>query len=222
MPDVPVDLLVRLDRALGIQELLRGIAHDLRNNLQVLTLGSSVEGAEIESRVERAIDEMSETLQILGQLGRRLDSEPPLASPGAILTLVARLADYQRNLPTARLELQYPADLPAVAIGQASLLQLLLDLVMWAKEATRPEGGGVTVRAAVVARGVAIEFVILGLRSGPPGQPAPPGAGVADLRLHVARALVTQAGGDFRLDPNPDGGQVTVRLPVAGRPTARY
>lgn len=222
MPDVPVDLLVRLDRALGVQELLRGIAHDLRNNLQVLTLGSSVDGAEIESRVERAIDEMSETLQILGQLGRRLDSDPPLASPGAVLALVARLADYQRNLPTATLELQYAADLPAVAIGQASLLQILLDLVMWAKEATRPEGGRVTVMAAAVPGDVAIEFVVLARRSGSPGQAPPPGAAAADLGLQVARALVTQAGGDFRLDPNPDGGQITVRLPVAGRSTARY
>lgn len=221
MPDVPVDLLVRLDRALGIQELLRGIAHDLRNNLQVLALGNSVDGAEIESRVERAIDEMSETLQILGQLGRRLDSEPPLASPGAILTLVARLADYQRNLPTARLDLQYAADLPAVAIGQASLLQLLLDLVMWAKETTRPEGGQVTVMAAAVSGGVAIEFVIQGRRSGPPDQ-APQEPGAADLGLHVARALVERAGGELRLGPIPDGSQVSVRLPVAGRPTARY
>lgn len=220
MPDVPVDLLVRLDRALGVQELLRGIAHDLRNNLQVLTLGKSVEGGDIESRVERAIDEMSETLQILGQLGRRLDSEPPLASPGAVLTLVARLADYQRNLPTAPLELQYAADLPAVAIGQASLLQLLLDLVMWAKEATGPAGGRVTVMAAAAHGGVAVEFVILGRRSGPPGQ-APQEPGAADLGLRVARALVERAGGELRLEPVPDGNQVSVRLPVAGRATAR-
>ena len=37
-----IESLITLNRALLNQHLLRGVAHDLRNNLQVVALGSSL------------------------------------------------------------------------------------------------------------------------------------------------------------------------------------
>ena len=80
--------LITLNRALLAQQLLRGVAHDLRNNLQVVALGSSLgaesQGSAVAVRVERSLDEMVGSLELLSRLGRAAPGEAASTDLGAI------------------------------------------------------------------------------------------------------------------------------------------
>ena len=100
--------LVTLNRALLTQHLLRGFAHDLRNQLQVLALGVTLENASssplLGERLEHAIHSMANSLDQLARLGRMEPDAQQHANLGEVISGVVRLAELQRNLPSRRIE----------------------------------------------------------------------------------------------------------------------
>jgi signal transduction histidine kinase len=207
--DLPIDLLITLDRAHGIQELLRGIAHDLRNSLQVLTLGGALADGGLEPRMELAIDEMSDLLQVLGQFGHRAEPETARAATLPTLRLVERLSGFQRNVPQVPVTFDCPADLPAVAIDQAALVQVLLNLLLNAREAS-----GRGDRVALTARAVAGDAMVEITVSGGAAAAREPAWSPGVVRLVAARALAERAGGTLALDSGTAGARATLRLPA--------
>jgi hypothetical protein len=143
-PPIPVESLVTLHRAFLAQHLLRGIAHELRNQLQVLTLGVGGAGgseastpADLRARIDEAIDAMTVRLDLLGRLGRM---EPSPGRAGGLATTLAelpRLADLMRNLPEGRVEV---AAIPAgilVATPPSVVREVLLTAVIAARAGSR-------------------------------------------------------------------------------------
>ncbi len=221
------DSLITLNRALLAQQLLRGVAHDLRNNLQVVALGSSLgdehRGSAIGMKVERALDEMVATLDLLTHLGRPPMNEPADSSLDLVLDEIRQLADLQRNIPTLRLSIT-PAPTPArVAIPRSPLLQILLNLVTNAKEAASRPTEPVEVTATMPMEGrVAILVDDTGAEAHlPDGTPL---ATTKDRSFHggigvyCCRTLVERAGGEITWEPRPEGGlRVRLVLPLSDR-----
>ena len=224
-----IDSLITLNRALLNQHLLRGVAHDLRNNLQVVALGSSLgdedRGSAIAVKVDRALDEMVATLDLLSHLGRTPGDEPADSSLPLILDELRQLSDLQRNLPTLRLAITPPpaAGPVLVAAPRSLLLQVLLNLVSNAKEATDRPTEQVEVTATMPMEG---RIAIMVDDSGP-GREAPDGTplvtskdrgGHGGLGVFCCRVIVERLGGTIDWTPRPEGGlRARLVLPISDR-----
>ena len=219
------DHLITLDRAHRAQELLRGIAHDLRNNLQVFALGSSLGGTEFADRIDRAIAEMAAVLDLLGDLGRHRTDDPAATPLTETLRQAVHLAGLQRNAPTVAVALDAPEDLPAVAMPAWALLQIVLGLVQNAKEAVGEDGPAIRVAAARSLDGRAIEVVVDDRGPGRPEGPfvpfasGKPAASHGGIGLFAAARLAERYRGSLTVAPRGGGGtRATLRLPAAPDP----
>ncbi|MGE0443287.1 MAG: sensor histidine kinase [Gemmatimonadales bacterium] len=220
--------LITLNRALMTQHLLRGIAHDLRNNLQVVALGASLGddagGISVSVRVDRALDEMTAALDLLSRLGRTAANEPAETDVGEALSEAVHLAALQRNLPTLGLTIEPPPAPAAVRMPRSELVQVVLNLVANAKDSGPLATDPVTVGVSAPMDGeVALTVVDRG--SGIPPSAGAPFASTKDpanhagLGLFVVRALVEGRGGRLVCDRLPEGGtRIRVVLPAAGCP----
>ncbi len=226
-PRVPApvlaDRLIKLNRADVIQQLLRGIAHDLRNNLQVVALGSSLgeesRGTAIGFRIERALDDMVGGLDLLAMLGHPSPTASPHTDIAEVLIAMQQLTDLQRNLPTVPLAVEPPSTIVA-AIARTTLLQILLNLIANAKEAT---GGTATPIGITVER----DSGVVSLTVDNDGESIPPEAGAAfmttrdpathaGIGLFVSRTLAERSGGTLNWEPRTGGGTRTrLTLPVS-------
>ncbi len=218
--------LITLNRALLAQQLLRGVAHDLRNNLQVVALGSSLgaesQGSAVAVRVERSLDEMVGSLELLSRLGRAAPGEAASTDLGAALEEVRILADLQRNVPTLRLRIDPPAAPTVLAAPKTAVHQMLLNLITNAKEAGARATDPVTVAVTMPMDGrVAIVIADVGT-----GMPADAGTlyfstkdrgSHGGLGLFITRALAEQYGGELGWESGTAGGtRIRLILPITG------
>lgn len=226
-PRVPApalaDRLIKLNRADVVQQLLRGIAHDLRNNLQVVALGSSLgeesRGTAIGFRIERALDDMVGGLDLLAMLGHPSPTASAHTDIAEVLIAMQQLTDLQRNLPTVPLVVEPPNTIVA-AIPRTMLLQILLNLVANAKEAVGTTGTPI---------GIAVErndsTVSLTIDNEGESIPADAGAAFVTTRdpathagigLFVSRTLAERSGGTLTWAPRAGGGtSARLTLPVS-------
>jgi hypothetical protein len=211
--------VVALNRAWTRQHLLRGLAHEIRNHLQVLTLGTGggpATGAQLSSRMDQAVDGMTVALDLLSRLGR---TEPDSESTdlGDLLIQLGHLSDLQRNFPTRELVIDGSVDGYRVAVPSGELIQVLLNVVGATKAGASQARGPIRLR--VNADGATVTFAI--------AEPALVGwAGAAgaprstdDLLVeaaapYVCRRLVEGAGGRWVTDAAT--GEVRVVLPISG------
>jgi signal transduction histidine kinase len=213
--------LIVLDRAHGIQELLRGLAHDIRNSLQVVALASQLGDAErtpdIEFRVDQAIDEMNRSLELLGSLGRPVPEGPATISTTDLVALLERIAGHQRNLPACPVRFG-PVPKATLAIPAAVGLQIVGNLIANAKEAA-PNG---SIEIGLSLRDGMVELTV---EDAGPGLPVEAGEPLASTRaagshggtgLFAARHLAGRHGGTLDWSARAGGGsRVRVRLPTA-------
>ncbi len=223
----PLASLITLNRALLAQHLLRGIAHDLRNNLQVVALGASL-GAEDQSsavalRVDRSLEEMISSLELLSRLGRPSADDPPTTDLGEALDEIKVLADLVRNTPTLRLRIEPPSEPTVVAVPKAAIHQMVLNLIINAKEAGARATDPVTVTVTMPMDG----RVAVVVEDAGSGMPAEAGtlyfssknrANHGGVGLWVTRALAHQYQGELSWDAPPGSGtRVRLILPVTVR-----
>ena len=220
---VLADRLIKLNRADVIQQLLRGIAHDLRNNLQVVALGSSLgeesRGTAIGFRIERALDDMVGGLDLLAMLGHPSPAATAHTDIAEVLIAMQQLTDLQRNLPTVPLAVEPPATIVA-AIPRTALLQILLNLVANAKEATN--GASTPIAITVEHSGNTVSLSVDN-----DGESIGPDAGTAfvttrdpathaGIGLFVSRSLAERSGGTLSWEPRTGGGtRARLTLPVS-------
>ncbi len=219
--------LITLNRALLAQQLLRGVAHDLRNNLQVVALGGSLgeenRGSAIAVKVERALDDMVATLDLLTHLGRPPASEAGDSSLELVLGELRQLTDLQRNIPTLRLAITPPPMPVMIAAPRSHLLQILLNLVTNAKEAASRPTEQVAVTATMPMEGrVAILVDDTGADPRPPD--GTPLATTKDRSFHgglgvyCCRIMVERLGGEITWEPRLEGGlRARLVLPLSDR-----
>jgi len=218
-----------------------GVAHDFNNLLSVIMVcaGEIAAGADAVQR-ERA-EEIRAAAQRGAELSRGLlASEPaedattpePLAVEHAVLASI-KLIDRALG-PGIQLSFASDGSLPRVGIGAGDLERVLLNLAANARDAMA-DGGAVAIGAGVVSVPpgdnrldtgwhVRITFADNGTGMSPDvaGRALEPyfstkddGGGGTGLGLAGARAMVSAAGGDLRINSRPGGGTtISIYLPA--------
>ncbi len=217
--------LIALNRALMAQQLLRGIAHDLRNNLQVVALGSSLgpeaQAPAITARVDRSLDEMVRSLERLSHMGRAPEAEPLATGLTEVLDELRILADLQRNLPAIRLSIESAGGATMVAAPKSAIVQMVLNLVANAKEAGGRVSDPIALTVTMPMEG-RVAIVVVDAGSGMPATAGSLYFSTKDRTCHggiglvVTRALAEEHGGELTWAPGPTGGTAArLVLPVS-------
>jgi two-component system C4-dicarboxylate transport sensor histidine kinase DctB len=213
-----VERLVTLNRAHAAHQLLSGIAHDLRNDLQVISLGGGTAAGAVGGESD-AVDRMTETLACLSELVRPAGDDRVDADVEEALHLVVRLAGYRRHPPVPPIRLVGPPRPVTAMIQPWALRQILLNLVLNAQDASGDSGAAIDIAARVGDTGV--EITVEDAGSGPvalPGRPfatSRPGQTHGGLGLYVAGVLARRYGGSLGLTGRAAGGtRAALVLPV--------
>lgn len=227
-------------------EVLRIVAHDLRNPLGVIGYAVDV--------IARRLAETSECNEVLDQLHMvkrnvnraqklvgdlldvaRIEARNLVVEPRSELLhpLLQEVAEMHR--PRAReqqiaLEQHAPPDLPVVRVDRDRIIQVLGNLVENALKHT-PAGGRVTLSAAPCERGIclAVEDTgegiapdLVGKVFAPFFQQRPGPREGAGLGLAIARGIIQAHGGDISIESRLGVGTIVrFTLPVAGDGVAR-
>jgi two-component system, NtrC family, sensor kinase len=230
------DRLVRSERLASVGRLAAGLAHEIGNpisaliGLQDLVLAGGLtpeEERDFLQRMRKETERINRILRDLLQFAR--PAAQPLSGdattePGDVDTAArdtAALVAPQRTLQDVALELDVPADLPAVSLGHEQLMQVILNLVMNAADAVGPGGKvrvsaartGDTVTLAVEDDGPGVDPRVQAQLFEPFVTTKEVGKGTG-LGLAVCRGLVEAAGGSITLDRDyARGARFVVELP---------
>jgi signal transduction histidine kinase len=144
------DALVAAERRAQAGMLALGVAHDLNNLLQpILQAGEELASLATSVPAERAARQVVHTAHEAAELVRAMMrvSRPASATTPVSLHRVAAtaLTLLRSRLQGVRVKLEVDASLPAVAAHESSLLQVLLNLLLNAREALPESGGQITV-----------------------------------------------------------------------------
>ncbi len=219
------ELLIRADWASVAASLVRGMVHDSRGALQVLTLLSNPgtplspgEEARMRGPVAGAVDHLAATVERFSTVFASPAETPEPVIVEDVLAEVADWQRFQRNLPAVQVELRSAGALPPVRAAAPGLRHALLSLIKNAKEAVAPEGGRLALGARVSGAGVEIL-----VQDNGPGFPAglvervfepfvSTREGHLGIGLTAVRLLVERWGGLVTLGPERDGATVVVQL----------
>lgn len=225
----PRELWVLLDGVSASRGLLRGLAHDIRNAVQVIALahpggGDPGSGAEFAVHVERGIEQLVEVAFALTYLGRAEEEGPASVRLAETVQLLERLERHQRSLPQIPVAIRLPEELPRASAVERDLVHALMSLISNAKEAmARRADGGILIEASAEP-----DAILVVMEDDGPGFPAgeaerafepfysTKGPESLGLGLTVARYLLERSGGSVRVAAGPgerSGARVEVRLP---------
>lgn len=226
-------------RMQAIGQLTGGVAHDFNNLLTVIqgnlelrrviqrSGGSLVEAERLIREVEDAAERAAQSTRQLMAYSRKTHLAVTRVNPGVMLRdLEPFLA---RTLPASiSMEVRIEPNLPWIKIDKAQIENVLLNLVINARDAMETRGGkivievvqarphGVTrsVEVSVQDTGVGIAPEILPRVTEPYFTTKAPGKGTG-LGLSNARGIVEQLGGYISLASQPDvGTKVTLSFPT--------
>jgi signal transduction histidine kinase len=228
------DRLVRTERLASVGRLSAGLAHEIGNpiaallGLEDLLLEGGLSDEETHDFLKRIKSETERIHRVLRDL---LDFARPAApaqasddKPGDVgeaIADVTALVRPQRSFREVELRIDAEAHLPTVTLGNERLMQVLLNLLLNAADATEAKGA-VTLTAHRTATGVRLAVE----DDGPGIDPAvrerlfepfvttkEVGKGTG-LGLAVCRGLVESARGTIQLDESYEGGaRFVVELP---------
>lgn len=229
--------LVRSERLASVGRLAAGLAHEIGNPISAilgfedLLLAGGLEPAEQRDFLERMKKETERINRVLRQL---LDFARPAAVPRAhepeapasvaeAAEDVSALLRPHKAFRAVDVSIDVHAEVPLVVFGRSQMVQVLLNLLLNAADATGP-GGKVTVRAEPCELGARIQVQDNGpgLRDDIRDKLFEPfvttkdvGAGTG-LGLAICRGLVEAAGGSIAVEDAPGGGALfTIELPRA-------
>jgi PAS domain S-box-containing protein len=220
----------RTDRLNSLGLLAAGMAHEINNPLQgMLSHLHAVQRAlPKEFAAQRSLEMLERGIETIATLVRKLlflgttEQGLEVADARESMDFVAQLLDSQLKRARVRLELRRPDRRVALAMPRRELIQILLNLMINARDAM-PQGGALTV-------GFRVEDQMGILTIADTGNGIPPeilgriftpffttkGTKGTGLGLSVAESLVRGAGGVIQVQSRPGQGTLfTVRIPLA-------
>ncbi|HEX8821617.1 MAG TPA: PAS domain S-box protein [Archangium sp.] len=225
-------------------EVLAVVSHDLRNPLNVISLGSTYllkhlpqgdeatswrkQGELIRRSADRAVHLIQDLLDVAKVESGRLSLEREAETVGGLLDEAIELHRPLAEAHGLRLEREEAPGLPAVLVDRARVLQVFSNLIGNALRFTS-EGGRITVRAR--REGALVRFAVIDTGKGIAAEHLPhlfdrywqvkstrEGAG---LGLPIAKGLVEAHGGRIQVESEPGRGSTfSFTLPVAEAPAA--
>jgi signal transduction histidine kinase len=211
-----------------IGRVAAGVAHDLNNYLTVIMLAlmtaqDGADGKLLRDALGDARHAVESAARLNGNVLAYARGGAPAPGMVDLASLVRRVLDVFGRAISVQVEVivEVAADLPPVCGVATELEQLLLNLILNARDAM-PSGGELRIGARAHGDGVRLEVsdtghgldaavaVASGLLS-PSSKPGRPGAG---LGLGIVRAVVDRHAGTLEIAPRLGGGtEVTVVLP---------
>jgi signal transduction histidine kinase len=227
--------LLQSRRLEAVGRLAAGVAHDFNNVLTVVFAEATRLGrlpgpaAASAANIREAAERASALTRQLLSFGRRHHVEPELLDIGDVVRQLEKLLAKFVGDPIT-VELDLAEDLARVRADRTELEQVLLNLVTNARDAM-PNGGVVRIRTgraegdavflSVTDEGTGIDEAVRARLFEPFFTTKEIGKGTG-LGLATVQAIVTQLGGEVRVDSRPGAGATfTVVLPsVAGTEAA--
>jgi two-component system, NtrC family, sensor kinase len=229
-------LIVQGEKQAAFGLLAAGIAHEVGNPLAAISslvqlLRRKQLDAYTRERLEMIDDQLRRihrTLQELVTFSRPATAEPSTFPPREAVDAALNIAKYYKRTKGKRVVTRYANDLPPVTLPRDHFVQVMLNLILNAMDATE-EGGCVEIvleRDHETSGWVRVNVVDDGHGIRPEDRPKvfepyfttkPNGTG---LGLFVCRRIVEQSlGGRLSLEASTPGGTTfAVRLPAATRP----
>jgi two-component system, NtrC family, sensor kinase len=238
------DRLIRAAKLASVGTLAAGVAHEIGNPLAgVLGLLDALDAGEAEApetrekylalmrkEIER-IDRIIRDLLAFARPPRPSEEAPPASSLPEVAAHLRALLRAQPLFDRVEIVERFPGDVPALAIPEGDLTQLLLNLFLNAaqamagegrieldvlpRESARPHAGtapgrAMTIRVSDTGPGVAASAVDKIFDPFFSGRKAGAGLGLA-----ICQSICDRAGGDISLDPTAERGtRFVITLPV--------
>lgn len=223
---------LRLDKQATLAGLVAGIAHEINNPLtyisgwlQMMLADAEAEDSEDASTLQMLTQEADRVAKIVSNLLSYSRPAPPtvkLVKVDGLINEVVELVEYQLRNRRIQVTRQFQSDAPKVAVDPSSLKQVLLNLIINAKQAM-PDGGRlemtteadderVQIRIADTGVGIRPELLPRVFERGFTTKDEDGGSG---LGLHVCREVIEGHGGAIDVESEIESGTVfTIRLPL--------
>ena len=222
--------LIRSEKMASVGHLAAGMAHEIGNPLGALVgylelLRRETETAELKDIAGRALDESGRIDRLVRDLldyAAPAPDRPEPVEPVAVLREACQLLHHQGALEGIDLQNRLPDRLPRALIAAHKLQQVLVNLLLNARDAATPAGwvrleGGTEKEElwlAVTDSGPGISSAALPHIFDPFFTTKDPGKG-RGLGLAVCQRVVAEAGGRIDAESVPgEGSRFTVRLPL--------
>lgn len=230
--------MVHAEKLSAIGKVLSGVAHELQSPLAVVmgyaeliqkAAGPASEIHRDAGRILTATDACRDVVRSLLTVARRVEPEIRVARIQEVVDQVADLLRKPLTCDKVTLEVSARVDLPAFAFDPGRIQQVLLNLVVNARDALVEAEAGGTIRVALFRHGDGWARILVS--DDGPGVPEevrgsifdpyfttkPPGKGTG-LGLAICRSIVEEHGGTLRLGESPEGGaEFDILLPLRDR-----
>lgn len=224
--------LVWSEKLAALGQLLAGVAHELNNPLTVIMgygelISDKVASPQARDQLARLVGETRRMKRIIDNLlcfARQGARDTHIVQLSPLVHEVLALCEYYTRKRRVRVDVDIAPGLPALAVHEDEIKQILLNLFKNSSDALEGLAGKkrISIRAYQAGPRAVIEvedsgpgFSNLNRALEPFFTTKPAGKGTG-LGLSVCYGIVKQRGGDMRIENvNPFGARVTIELPIA-------
>lgn len=227
------DELVQAEKMAAIGHLAAGIAHEIGNPLGALIgylgllrgQGESVNSPQSQDILSRSLKEAERIDQLVRDLldyAHPEDEASTSCEPIKVIKDTLLMLNQQKSLSSGRLLLHLPASLPNVPLTHRKLQQVLINLLINARDASpkdeniilTAETGGSQIKVTVADKGEGISASLLPYLFDPFFTTKAHGKG-RGLGLFIAHRIISDAGGKLEVESESNqGARFIILLPI--------